>query len=53
MPPQVALLRAHAGEHLLLGAAFRSMHLHDVILLGNDCVIVRGEGGQANSSSSS
>lgn len=38
---QVALLRAHAGEHLLLGAAFRSMNLQDMILLGNDCIILR------------
>ncbi|XP_071540724.1 hepatocyte nuclear factor 4-gamma-like [Panulirus ornatus] len=38
---QVALLRAHAGEHLLLGAAWRSMNLQDMILLGNDCVILR------------
>lgn len=38
---QVALLRAHAGEHLLLGAAWRSMRLQDMILLGNDCVILK------------
>ncbi|XP_068208962.1 hepatocyte nuclear factor 4-gamma-like isoform X2 [Palaemon carinicauda] len=38
---QVALLRAHAGEHLILGAAYRSMNLTDMILLGNDCVILR------------
>ncbi|XP_072855149.1 hepatocyte nuclear factor 4-gamma isoform X2 [Pogona vitticeps] len=38
---QVALLRAHAGEHLLLGAAKRSMVYKDVILLGNDFVIHR------------
>nr|XP_045622673.1 hepatocyte nuclear factor 4-gamma-like isoform X4 [Procambarus clarkii] len=38
---QVALLRAHAGEHLLLGAAWRSMNIQDMILLGNDCVILR------------
>ncbi|CAL4106005.1 unnamed protein product, partial [Meganyctiphanes norvegica] len=38
---QVALLRAHAGEHLLLGAAYRSINLNDMILLGNDCVILR------------
>ncbi|XP_063155473.1 hepatocyte nuclear factor 4-gamma isoform X3 [Candoia aspera] len=30
---QVALLRAHAGEHLLLGAAKRSMAYKDIILL--------------------
>nr|BAN21221.1 hepatocyte nuclear factor 4 [Riptortus pedestris] len=38
---QVALLRAHAGEHLLLGLARRSLHLTDVLLLGNNCVIPR------------
>lgn len=38
---QVALLRAHAGENLLLGVARRSMHLKDVLLLGNNCVITR------------
>ncbi|XP_069702541.1 hepatocyte nuclear factor 4-gamma isoform X5 [Periplaneta americana] len=38
---QVALLRAHAGEHLLLGLARRSMHLRDVLLLGNNCIIGR------------
>lgn len=32
--PKVALLRAHAGEHLLLGAAKRSMLYKDIILLG-------------------
>lgn len=37
----MALLRAHAGEHLLLGLARRSMHLKDVLLLGNNCVITR------------
>uniref|UniRef100_A0A8D8VQX2 Transcription factor HNF-4 homolog n=1 Tax=Cacopsylla melanoneura TaxID=428564 RepID=A0A8D8VQX2_9HEMI len=44
---QVALLRAHAGEHLLLGLARRSLHLRDVLLLGNNCVITRytGESG--------
>lgn len=31
---QVALLRAHAGEHLLLGATKRSMVFKDVLLLG-------------------
>ena len=35
----MALLRAHAGEHLLLGLARRSLPLKDVLLLGNDCVI--------------
>ena len=38
---QVALLRAHAGEHLLLGIARRSMPLNDILLLGNDFVIPR------------
>lgn len=38
---QVALLRAHAGEHLLLGLARRSIHLNDILLLGNNCVITR------------
>lgn len=33
---QVALLRAHAGEHLLLGATKRSMVLKDVLLLGEE-----------------
>uniref|UniRef100_A0A8B9T2H5 Hepatocyte nuclear factor 4 alpha n=1 Tax=Anas platyrhynchos TaxID=8839 RepID=A0A8B9T2H5_ANAPL len=34
---QVALLRAHAGEHLLLGVAKRSMVFKDVLLLGKEC----------------
>lgn len=38
---QVALLRAHASEHLLLGCARRSMNVKDVLLLGNDLVIPR------------
>lgn len=38
---QVALLRAHAGEHLLLGLARRSLHLKDTLLLGNDFIIPR------------
>ncbi|KOX67337.1 Transcription factor HNF-4 like protein [Melipona quadrifasciata] len=38
---QVALLRAHAGEHLLLGVARRSMQLQDVLLLGNNCIITK------------
>ncbi|KAK7504698.1 hypothetical protein BaRGS_00004184, partial [Batillaria attramentaria] len=38
---QVALLRAHAGEHLLLGVAKRSLALNDVLLLGNDSIITR------------
>lgn len=38
---QVALLRAHASEHLILGVSRRSMSLKDVLLLGNDLVIPR------------
>ena len=38
---QVSLLRAHAGEHLLLGLARRSMNLQDILLLGNDMIIPR------------
>ncbi|CAG9795692.1 unnamed protein product [Diatraea saccharalis] len=38
---QVALLRAHAGEHLLLGCARRSLHLRDVLLLSNNCIITK------------
>ncbi|CAF97945.1 unnamed protein product, partial [Tetraodon nigroviridis] len=38
---QVSLLRAHAGEHLLLGVAKRSMPYRDFLLLGNGCVIHR------------
>uniref|UniRef100_A0A182VYG0 Hepatocyte nuclear factor 4 n=1 Tax=Anopheles minimus TaxID=112268 RepID=A0A182VYG0_9DIPT len=38
---QVALLRAHAGEHLLLGLSRRSMHLQDMLLLGNNCIITK------------
>lgn len=38
---QVALLRAHAGEHLLLGLAKRSLYLKDILLLGNDYLIPR------------
>jgi len=37
----VALLRAHAGEHLLLGVARRSMALRDTLLLGSDVIIPR------------
>ncbi|NXX64315.1 HNF4A factor, partial [Scopus umbretta] len=35
---QATLLRAHAGEHLLLGAAKRSIVFKDVLLLGKECV---------------
>ncbi|XP_036997038.1 hepatocyte nuclear factor 4-gamma isoform X1 [Artibeus jamaicensis] len=38
---QVALLRAHAGEHLLLGATKRSMVYKDILLLGNNYIIQR------------
>ncbi|XP_072306740.1 hepatocyte nuclear factor 4-gamma isoform X2 [Eucyclogobius newberryi] len=38
---QVSLLRAHAGEHLLLGVAKRSLPFKDLLLLGNGCVIHR------------
>ncbi|XP_032875161.1 hepatocyte nuclear factor 4-gamma isoform X3 [Amblyraja radiata] len=38
---QVALLRAHAGEHLLLGVAKRSTSYKDILLLGNDYAIHR------------
>lgn len=38
---QVALLRAHAGEHLLLGLSRRSMHLKDILLLGNNYIITK------------
>lgn len=38
---QVALLRAHAGEHLILGVARRSISHKDILLLGNDGVIPR------------
>lgn len=38
---QVALLRAHAGEHLLLGLSRRSIHLQDVLLLGNNSILTK------------
>ncbi|XP_037024475.1 hepatocyte nuclear factor 4-gamma isoform X3 [Bradysia coprophila] len=38
---QVALLRAHSGEHLLLGLSRRSLHLKDVLLLGNNYIITK------------
>lgn len=38
---QVALLKAHAAEHLLLGLARRSLHLEHFLLLGNDFIIAR------------
>lgn len=39
---QVALLRGHAGEHLLLGVSRRSLHLQGVLLLGNHSIITKG-----------
>lgn len=41
---QVALLRAHAMEHLVLGVSRRSLGLKDVLLLGTDLVIPRTAG---------
>uniref|UniRef100_A0A3Q2QNY1 Hepatocyte nuclear factor 4-beta n=1 Tax=Fundulus heteroclitus TaxID=8078 RepID=A0A3Q2QNY1_FUNHE len=42
---RVNLLRTHSAEHLILGAARRSLPYNDVILLGNDFVIpLRGAG---------
>lgn len=38
---QVALLRAHAGENLLMGVAKRSLPYKDYLLLGNDFIIPR------------
>ncbi|XP_065340197.1 hepatocyte nuclear factor 4-gamma isoform X2 [Cloeon dipterum] len=38
---QMALLKAHSGKHLLLGLARRSLHLKDILLLGNNCIIAR------------
>ncbi|CAL1532754.1 unnamed protein product [Lymnaea stagnalis] len=38
---QVALLRAHAGEHLILGVAKRSVSLTEVLLLSNESIITR------------
>ncbi|XP_057369673.2 hepatocyte nuclear factor 4-gamma-like isoform X2 [Daphnia carinata] len=42
---QVALLRAHAAENLVLGVARRSMHLRDILLLGNDSIMPRQTAG--------
>lgn len=47
VPLQVALLRAHAGEHLLLGAAKRSMVFKDVLLLGKECTAAPGPSASA------
>lgn len=41
-------MRAHAAENLVLGVARRSMHLRDILLLGNDSIMPRqtaGHGG--------
>ncbi|XP_072169781.1 hepatocyte nuclear factor 4-gamma-like [Diadema setosum] len=38
---QVALLRAHAGEHLVLGAARRSLPFKDLLVLGPDVILPR------------
>lgn len=38
---QVSLLRAHAGEHLLLSLVGRSLAYKDILLLGNDTVVTR------------
>jgi hypothetical protein len=50
---QVALLRAHAGEHLLLGVARRSMLLKDVLLLGNNYIITKNCPGKSRVTSTS
>lgn len=41
----MALLRAHAAENLVLGVARRSMHLRDILLLGNDSIMPRQSAG--------
>ncbi|XP_038067671.1 hepatocyte nuclear factor 4-gamma-like isoform X1 [Patiria miniata] len=38
---QVALLRAHAGEHLVLGAAQRSLQYKDYLIMGPDTILPR------------
>lgn len=38
---QVSLLRSHAGEHLLLSLARRSLPYRDILLLGNDTILPR------------
>lgn len=38
---QVALLRAHGAEQLLLGLAYRSVDLPDGLILANDYIIFR------------
>ena len=36
---QIALLKTHAGENLILGAARRSIRCTDTLILGNGCII--------------
>lgn len=38
---QIALLRGHTGENLILGVACRSLNCDDYLLLGNHYVIPR------------
>lgn len=38
---QITLLRSNASNHLVLGVARRSLHLDGVLLLGNNCILVR------------
>lgn len=41
MDDQIAMLRAHAGDHLLVGVTKRSIVLQDVLLLANGAIIPR------------
>lgn len=38
---QIALLRAHGAEHLLLGASWRSLHLSGYVLIGDRYIVTR------------
>jgi hypothetical protein len=38
---KIALLKTHAGENLILGAARRSLRCSDMLILGNGSVISR------------
>lgn len=38
---RIALLRAHAGDHLLLGLARRSLYLKDMLILANNRILTR------------
>lgn len=38
---QITMLRAHAGDHLLIGVTKRSLGLSETLLLANGSVIVR------------